>query len=235
MNVIINDQAIGEFVQIKPTTTVGQMKDFINQRYGGGTIVGITFNDGQVLGEEVLRTNKYDHVSMEYYVNNGLVDGSRVMINIPVPTVIQPPVQPGQASPRTLRLLEQQIQLEPIANQQVVGRRRRAADHRQELIHRISRYLIGIIDTPGDYDRIINTGEYEEFIREFPTYDEFVRKQRDYVENSTTEDLIFYDTLIVKLRGKMDYMDMEDAVPGKTPDFFFLMPGGKIVIASEAD
>lgn len=192
---------------IRGEYTIEILKYELNDRFPGFTSVTMTLNNGEILSPEVWETNQYDHITFTHYYNNGLLDGS--IIDITTNPVVQP-VNP-----------EENIQ--PAVA---------PTEKRRELIDRVARYTTTLRRV--DFERIVSPPtEYEEFVREFPTLDIYKQKQRQYLEEATIEDLRFYLTLIEKLGGDIKYMDMEDAAPGQRPEFFFLMPGNKIVLVAE--
>lgn len=182
--------------------SVRNLKDHLNTLYPGIFSIEMTLNDGEVLSPEIWETDKYDHITFEHYINNGLLDGGTIKIATHNQPHITPPVQP-RTPPRP-----------------------HVVDTREELINDIARYTIHSLNE-FDFERIFRQGMYADFLNNFRTLAEFQQKQRQYLEAASMDKLMFYKNLLDQL-NTIDFMDMEQASPGASPSGFFLMPDGRI-------
>lgn len=196
MNFIINGKDEGKH-HFMPGTTIGGLKERFRADDAGTIIVSMTFNNGETLAPEVWTTDRYDNVTLDYYYNNNLLDGGRIVLTRPIALMAQQYRQHNDIT---------------VLREMVYG------------------HVVRTIDEPS-HEAIVRLRRFPEFSAEFPTYNEYLRKQRQYIDNSSMDNLKFYATLANKFAEieTMAYMDMEHVETGMPPGGFFLMEGGKIV------
>lgn len=61
-----------------PGMTIKDIKDSFKEDRPDTTIVSMTLNNGESLAPEIWTTDQYDDITLEFYVNNNLLDGGYI-------------------------------------------------------------------------------------------------------------------------------------------------------------
>ena len=215
MNIIQSGKSHGK-LDLPATITIGSIKDYFNTHFPNNTIK-LTFSNGQELSPIVWQSNTYDNTDLQQqkdFLKGGTIE-------------LTPPVTPQIQQPQ----IQQPVVDIPIHVPATITHQKIILTTTTEK----REYLFGnILTTVDDYnhDRILAYGDYHRYIELFPTYHAFVEGQRDYLANLPREKLDYLVRLMINSKnGKVEYMDMEGASPGMTPDGFFLIDDGIVIVA----
>ncbi len=232
MNVIVDGQNRG-ILQVIPTTTIKDLKEYFRNHFNEHTIHKLTFNNGSELPSAVWVDNMYDDVDFHGQAN--MITGGVIEL-IPTPTMPTMPPVPTITTinlkiPGIPRGTISPVPMTPVIT--IMPPQPAPRTTREQRIQYIYNRIMRVMDDYS-YNRVMGFGEYERFIRDFPTYDIFQRKQLERLTALNDKELNFFEVLTEKYNNRLvDYMDLEGGEPGMSPGGVILLENGEIVVVAE--